>query len=162
LVRSLPFILLLAGTCLAGLTFGTDTGKPVVTWGPVEGAWNHLVLRAGTSDFDSASSSTGVALVEVYPDSVTGVFPESAQLRGTFIVDPATCIGCGLCISRCPVAAIALVEGKAFIDPAKCIACGLCVSSCPVSAIFAPVRTTDYGLFGIAADGTATLLGVSE
>jgi ferredoxin len=162
-MRSLLVIALLTMPCAAGLlTFSTETGKPVVTWGPVDGDFERLVLRAGTSDFDSSSSEEGVALLEIFADSVTGEFPESAELRGSFVIDPAICIGCGLCISRCPTGAISLVDMKAVIDPAKCIACGLCVSTCPTSAIFAPVGSTDYGLYGISEDGSAILLGVSE
>jgi ferredoxin len=162
LIRSLLVVLLFTWPCLAGLIFSNETGRPVITWGPVEGGWDHLELRAGTADFDSSSSDKGVALLQVFPDSATGAFPEGSQLPGSFVVDQAICIGCGLCISRCPVAAITLIDAKACIDPAKCIACGLCVSSCPVNAIFAPARTTDYGLYGIAEDGSAALLGVSE
>lgn len=50
-------------------------------------------------------------------------------------VDPLSCIGCTLCIQKCPVQAIEMVEGKAIIDPEKCIGCGICAKVCPVKAI---------------------------
>lgn len=51
------------------------------------------------------------------------------------VVDSSACNGCKICISRCPVGAIEIINGKAVIDPDKCIGCGMCVSSCPVGAI---------------------------
>lgn len=50
------------------------------------------------------------------------------------IVQKDLCIGCGACVSICPVGAIALNDGKAEISDA-CIACGACISDCPVKCI---------------------------
>ena len=51
-------------------------------------------------------------------------------------VDKKKCIGCGTCVSICPVEAISFDEnGKAKIDKEKCIRCGACQASCPVEAI---------------------------
>ncbi len=44
------------------------------------------------------------------------------------------CIGCGACVSECPVDAITLEE-QSVIDPNVCIDCGACQSVCPVDAI---------------------------
>ncbi|MEJ2587158.1 MAG: FAD-dependent oxidoreductase [Deltaproteobacteria bacterium] len=54
-------------------------------------------------------------------------------------VDPAACIGCGLCIDLCPYTAIHMVrEGKKkraeTITP-SCKGCGICASHCPAMAI---------------------------
>ena len=52
------------------------------------------------------------------------------------MIDKEKCIGCGTCVSICPVGAISLDEGgKAQIDKSICIRCGACQSSCPVEAI---------------------------
>lgn len=45
------------------------------------------------------------------------------------------CVGCGNCITYCPVNAIT-VDGKAVIGK-SCIGCGECISICPVRAITA-------------------------
>ena len=50
------------------------------------------------------------------------------------MIDKAKCIGCGACVSICPVEAISMVNGKVVIDPKKCISCGTCSAVCPVSA----------------------------
>ncbi len=63
-------------------------------------------------------------------------------------VDPDKCIGCTLCVQKCPVKAITMVDGKAIIDREKCIQCGLCVKACPVAAISVVEETA-------AADTTA-------
>ena len=61
----------------------------------------------------------------------------SQVVRSDFysVVDGGVCSGCGLCVDRCQVHAIAL-EGKAArIDRQQCIGCGLCVSTCPTKAL---------------------------
>ncbi|MBN1260045.1 MAG: 4Fe-4S binding protein [Anaerolineae bacterium] len=57
------------------------------------------------------------------------------RLPGLEVQVGDACVGCGLCITRCPVKAITLVEGQAQIDNARCKGCGLCVSTCPSEAI---------------------------
>ena len=39
------------------------------------------------------------------------------------------CAGCGTCVERCQMEAVALVEEKAVIHLDRCIGCGLCVST---------------------------------
>ena len=54
--------------------------------------------------------------------------------RAPFSVDSAACKSCRMCLKiGCP--AIALRDGKAFIDPAQCVGCGLCTQLCPFGAI---------------------------
>ncbi|MBS3740824.1 MAG: electron transfer flavoprotein subunit alpha [Candidatus Cloacimonetes bacterium] len=45
------------------------------------------------------------------------------------------CIGCGECVSSCPVDAISMVDDTAEIDLDKCTLCSACVSVCPTDAI---------------------------
>lgn len=44
------------------------------------------------------------------------------------------CVGCGACVSACPIGAIKLENNVAVIDKEECIDCGSCASECPVGA----------------------------
>ena len=52
-------------------------------------------------------------------------------------VDPASCVHCGTCVTRCQVNAISLSgpSGEAKVNLDKCIGCGLCVPTCPSQAV---------------------------
>src|SRR6056297_2727211 len=45
------------------------------------------------------------------------------------------CVGCGICVDKCPVGSITLTDGVASIDMTNCIHCGVCHSACPRGAV---------------------------
>jgi ferredoxin len=59
---------------------------------------------------------------------------QKGKVHGVAHVDSQQCQGCGVCITCCPVGAIA-VDDVAVIDTRKCIGCGACVAECPFDAI---------------------------
>ncbi len=60
---------------------------------------------------------------------------EESILKKVYRVIADKCIGCTICVKKCPVKAIEMVNGKAIIDAEKCIGCGLCEPVCPVKVI---------------------------
>lgn len=65
-------------------------------------------------------------------------FPKPASLVSTPFVastDPDTCAGCGVCVERCQMGALSLMEEKAALNIDRCIGCGLCVSTCSTQSI---------------------------
>ena len=50
-------------------------------------------------------------------------------------VDPALCIGCGICSGFRQFEAIKMVDGQASVDFEKCMGCGVCSSKCEQGAI---------------------------
>jgi len=51
------------------------------------------------------------------------------------VIDEELCSGCGTCIERCQMEAIALIDDVARLNQKRCIGCGNCVIDCPESAI---------------------------
>jgi len=54
----------------------------------------------------------------------------------SLFVDSEKCTGCALCLSICPMEAIAVTQNKAVIDNNKCTECLKCINECPVNAIY--------------------------
>jgi len=52
------------------------------------------------------------------------------------IINKDLCVGCGICVEKCPIEAIQLNdENKAERNPDWCIGCGVCAHFCPENAI---------------------------
>lgn len=102
--------------------------RPVDT--PVEG-----VFVAGTAqgpkDIPDSVAQASAAAARAIRLMNKGEY-ETSPLRA--MVDEAKCDGCGLCLDRCPMAAITL-NGTARINVATCKGCGACVAACPRGAI---------------------------
>ena len=50
-------------------------------------------------------------------------------------MDDELCTGCGVCVDRCQMDAIILIDDKSSIKKTRCIGCGNCIATCPVDAI---------------------------
>ncbi len=50
-------------------------------------------------------------------------------------IDPAACVGCGLCVKDCPAGNIRVEGQKARVLTQDCILCGHCAAICPKAAV---------------------------
>jgi NAD-dependent dihydropyrimidine dehydrogenase PreA subunit len=55
------------------------------------------------------------------------------------VVDEAACVGCEVCVDRCPVGAITVAD-VATVERERCLGCGLCAGTCPSNAISIHLR----------------------
>ena len=60
---------------------------------------------------------------------------DPATKTGARTVCDVSCIGCGLCVKKCPADAIHVVEFRAVIDYERCLSCVACGDVCPRHAI---------------------------
>ena len=64
-------------------------------------------------------------------------FPHPAELYASNYyaeIDPELCTGCEICVSRCQLDAITILDGVAVVDLDRCIGCGNCVACCEFDA----------------------------
>ncbi len=51
------------------------------------------------------------------------------------VVNEEECIGCGICVDRCQMDAVTLIDGISHVDLTRCIGCGLCTTNCEPQAM---------------------------
>lgn len=143
LASASPYELDLAAASLIGLT------KETVPY--LEAAYRRGLLPAGSADLEldgdlAAFRPDRFRLVAARDDLTQLVGGQSpvrklvraaAQrvLRASPALDPAKCVGCGVCVKACPAKAIALAHGKACIHRGACIRCFCCQELCPRGAM---------------------------
>lgn len=57
------------------------------------------------------------------------------KINTNYVPNIKDCKGCGICVKKCPVDAITMVDNKAVVDEEKCIGCGVCARFCNFKAI---------------------------
>ena len=72
---------------------------------------------------------------------------DKARRTGKFYVEDS-CIGCGLCVKRCPVQAIVIVDKKPVWKKNQCALCLRCLHYCPKFAIqYGDGKTKKHGQY---------------
>ncbi|MFX0009772.1 MAG: indolepyruvate ferredoxin oxidoreductase subunit alpha, partial [Candidatus Hermodarchaeota archaeon] len=74
------------------------------------------------------------------------------------VVDPQLCIGCGLCVDKCPMLAILLENSTASINRDRCIGCSNCLIICEVKAIKLQKKVKEHIPFDSMEDLYAKIL----
>jgi ferredoxin/DNA-binding MarR family transcriptional regulator len=71
--------------------------------------------------------------------------PRDAMMATYFIreTDETECIGCGNCVSVCPVEALSMGDDFPVVDEKWCVGCGLCVLKCTTSAARLRTKSED-------------------
>ncbi len=79
-----------------------------------------------------------IVLRSLFRKPVTVLYPfcpakSAPGTRGAVVIDSALCIYCGMCVRKCPTAALRVDRAAKTwtIDRLKCIWCGGCVEVCP-------------------------------
>lgn len=61
--------------------------------------------------------------------------PKGISVRSQKMYTHKRCLGCGICIRRCPVTALSLTGEGIHTDPHMCRLCGICTDNCPANAM---------------------------
>lgn len=72
------------------------------------------------------------------------------------VLDKTLCVGCGSCVSSCPVGAVSLRPDdlgyyRASVDFEMCLNCGKCVNNCPAIELPKKLNTDQPKLYALAA-----------
>lgn len=104
-----------------------------------EAADEGLVHKVFHDGFDMKNEEVGICncckcCCIIFQSYYRGVWPFHTITSYRANLDVDKCVGCGVCVEKCPIEAISLIDSKAHDDLNKCIGCGVCVHHCPEEA----------------------------
>jgi len=85
---------------------------------------------------------------------------QSVQSNYFAVVAEDSCIGCEVCLDRCQMDAIEMVDDIAVINLDKCIGCGLCVTTCEGEALKLE-RKSEGQLYTPPKNGVETYINIA-
>lgn len=132
-----------ADEMLKAIQFAVECGKGIYAMKALGGGHLNKMAAEAFAWILAQSGITSIAVGMQTIDEVllnTAIFSGKAPdsiLWGKVTATPRRllvedwCVGCGQCMSHCPMKAITVTDGKAKADQSKCILCGYCGAHCP-------------------------------
>ena len=69
---------------------------------------------------------------EISENGMDIIDPGSIDAVKGIVEQAVNCIGCGVCVGRCPTGALSIIDGSAFANPETCVHCRECLKGpCP-------------------------------
>jgi GH15 family glucan-1,4-alpha-glucosidase/ferredoxin len=124
--------------------FTDQTGRPIFQVrrpGPVDVS-GHAVFSRDFADFDpNHERETAAASGKFVTTDPTG-----RSVMANLSINTVDCIGCGMCVAKCPQKVLRQVDGKAMIDLTNLDRCdinGECVRTCPTQVVKIEARPVE-------------------
>jgi Na+-translocating ferredoxin:NAD+ oxidoreductase subunit B len=76
-------------------------------------------------------------------------------------IDGDLCTGCEICLDRCQMDAIEMVDDTAVVSLKRCIGCGLCVTTCATEAVKL-IRKAAGSIYEPPANGMETYMKIAQ
>jgi Fe-S-cluster-containing hydrogenase component 2 len=86
--------------------------------------------------------------------------PAKAVQSNYFAQVTEECVGCEVCLERCQMEAVTMVDDHALVDLDRCIGCGLCVTTCTTGAMKL-LRKPENQLYKPPESGAETYLRIA-
>ncbi len=99
-----------------------------------DGEWYHLKFNKNVDKerLKNMLAALPEGIYSINPDSTVSVRHDFLREAKSLIIRSQECVGCGVCLGRCPVNALFIdEEGRVRVEEKKCIHCLDCLGRCP-------------------------------